>query len=159
MASGFVPMPARWPPPASFQSKVRWAACRGLPPLPACAQVLRRKRPRLRRSAPAGPPAENAIFSATLSESNNAAGLKHHRDLTAKSPQNCRSVKCVNVHAIDQNLPGVGFQKPIMCFSETDFPTPLRPMITHVSPRFTLKLTFCSTTCSSNALLTPRNSK
>src|SRR5258706_15146886 len=27
----------------------------------------------------------------------------------------------------------------MMCFSETDLPTPLRPMITHVSPRFTVK--------------------
>src|SRR5271154_3562825 len=47
----------------------------------------------------------------------------------------------------------------MMCFSETDLPTPLRPMITHVSPRFTLKLTLFSTTLSSNALFTPRNSK
>ena len=29
----------------------------------------------------------------------------------------------------------------MMCFSETDLPTPLRPMMTHVSPRFTVKLT------------------
>jgi len=29
----------------------------------------------------------------------------------------------------------------MMCFSDTDLPTPLRPMITQVSPRFTEKLT------------------
>ncbi len=48
---------------------------------------------------------------------------------------------------------------PMMCFSETDFPTPLRPMITHVSARFTLKLTSFSTALSSNDLQTSRNSK
>ena len=47
----------------------------------------------------------------------------------------------------------------MMCFRETDLPTPLRPMITQVSPRLTLKLTLLSTTRSSKALLTPRNSK
>jgi len=47
----------------------------------------------------------------------------------------------------------------MMCFSDTDLPTPLRPMITQVSARFTRKLTLFSTGRSSNALQTSRNSK
>src|SRR5437762_8126955 len=55
--------------------------------------------------------------------------------------------------------PESALRNPIMCFSVTDFPTPLRPIITEVSPRFTVKLTWSSTGRSSKAFETSRNSK
>src|ERR1700681_4191532 len=37
-------------------------------------------------------------------------------------------------HILGFLRPDSGRENPRMCFSVTDFPTPLRPMMTHVSP-------------------------
>src|SRR6476646_3383101 len=76
-----------------------------------------------------------------------------------RTSSNCCSVKSVTSSPSTKMRPESAFINPMMCLSETDFPTPLRPMITQVSARFTVKLTFFSTSFSSNDLQTSRNSK
>src|SRR5579859_2263383 len=76
-----------------------------------------------------------------------------------RTSSNCCSLKSVTSTPSTKIRPESAFINPMMCFSETDFPTPLRPMITQVSARFTVKLTFFSTSFSSKDLHTSRNSK
>src|SRR5579859_2803336 len=47
--------------------------------------------------------------------------------------------------------PASGRRKPMMCCSETDFPTPLRPRMQSVSPGITRKFTWLSTPWSPKA--------
>ena len=61
------------------------------------------------------------------------ARLKNHRDASAVSTISL--VVISDVFAGNDYSPGVGFRNPMMCLSDTDLPTPLRPMITDVSPR------------------------
>src|SRR5580700_2213992 len=76
-----------------------------------------------------------------------------------RTSSNCCSLKSVTSSPSTKMRPESAFINPMMCFSETDFPTPLRPIITQVSPRFTVKLTSFSTAFSSKDLQTSRNSK
>src|SRR5271167_2824928 len=67
--------------------------------------------------------------------------------------------KSVSLHNIMGFLkPDSGRRKPMMLWSDTDLPTPLRPRMQTISPGSTSKLTFLRTTTSPNALETSLNS-
>src|SRR5713226_1949855 len=86
------------------------------------------------------------------------AGLKHHGHLAADL-RKLFLAEVGDVLAINENPPGVRLEKSHDVLERTDLPTPLRPIITQVSPRFTVKLTLSSTGRPSKPLQTSRNSK
>jgi hypothetical protein len=76
------------------------------------------------------------VFSNTINESEQGAGLKYHH-LFYES-QRIALTKFPEIYAINKDPPESAFRNPKMC-ERTDLPTPLRPMITRISPR-TIKL-------------------
>jgi hypothetical protein len=84
------------------------------------------------------------MFSATVSESNNAPDWKTMVTFR-RMRRSWASSQSVMSSCATITRPRSGFRKPMMCARVTDFPTPLRPMIATVSPELTWKLTSSKT--------------
>jgi len=122
--------------PRCHRPSSRWkllGICRGRRLLPASGAIFIRilRHPHWSYQAPFQ---ANAMFSATV---RSRRGRRTERPWSPAAHFASRFLEFGTSLSIDENLPRVRFRKPVICVTKRNLPTPLRPMITQVSPRLT----------------------